>query len=92
MQVLNGSGIQGAATTAANDLKAQGYQTVPAGNAPAQRTGTAVQCKAGYEKEAEQLVTEPRRRSASPSAVEPIVEPAARRFDATANCYVILGK
>src|SRR5262245_60213065 len=53
VQVLNGSGIQNAATTRTNDLKARGYQTAPAGNAPAQRTGNAVQCKAGYEKEAE---------------------------------------
>ena len=56
VQVLNGSGVQGAANQRSNDLKAKGYQVLPAGNAPAPRTGTAVQCKKGYEKEAQALV------------------------------------
>jgi len=44
VQVLNGSGVQGAATQRSNDLKAKGYQVLPAGNAPSTRAGTAVQC------------------------------------------------
>ena len=91
VQVLNGSGIQNAATTRTNDLKARGYQTAPAGNAPAQRTGTGVQCKAGYEKEAQQLVTELQAIGVT-AVVEPISNPLPSQFDPTANCYVILGK
>ena len=91
VQVLNGSGIQNAATTRTNDLKARGYQTAPAGNAPAQRTGNAVQCKAGYEKEAEQLVTELAAIGVT-ATVEPLSNPLPTQFDGTANCYVLLGK
>ena len=91
VQVLNGSGIQGAATTRSNDLKAQGYQTVPAGNAPSQRTGTGVQCKAGYEKEAQVLATTLQGLGV-PSTVEAVSNPLPAGFDASANCYVLLGK
>jgi hypothetical protein len=91
VQVLNGSGIQNAATTRTNDLKARGYQTAPAGNAPAQRTGSAVQCKAGYEKEADQLVTELAAIGVT-ATVEPLSNPLPTQFDGTANCYVLLGK
>jgi hypothetical protein len=91
VQVLNGSGIQNAATTRTNDLKARGYQTAPAGNAPAQRTGNGVQCKAGYDKEAEQLVTELAAIGVT-ATVEAISNPLPTQFDGTANCYVLLGK
>lgn len=91
VQVLNGSGIQGAATTRSNDLKAQGYQTVPAGNAPSQRTGTGVQCKAEYEKEAQVLATTLQGLGV-PSTVEAVSNPLPAGFDASANCYVLLGK
>jgi hypothetical protein len=91
VQVLNGSGIQNAATTRTNDLKARGYQTAPAGNAPAQRTGSAVQCKAGYEKEADQLVTELAAIGVT-ATVEPLSNPLPTQFDGTANCNVLLGK
>jgi hypothetical protein len=91
VQVLNGSGIPNAASTRSNDLKARGYQTASAGNAPAQRNGTAVKCKAGYEKEAEQLVTELAAIGVT-AVVEPLDNPLPTGFDPTANCYVILGK
>lgn len=91
VQVLNGSGIQNAATTRTNDLKARGYQTANAGNAPAQQTGTTVQCKAGYEKEAEQLVSE-LSQIGVPATVQPIANPLPVGFEPTANCYVLLGK
>jgi hypothetical protein len=91
VQVLNGSGLQGAASTRTNDLKAKAYQTAPAGNAPSQRTGNAVQCKAGYEKEAEKLVTELQTVGLT-AVVEPIAEPLPSQYDATANCFLILGK
>jgi hypothetical protein len=91
VQVLNGSGIPNAASTRSNDLKARGYQTASAGNAPAQRTGTAVQCKAGYDKEADKLVSELAAIGVT-AVVEPIADPLPTQFDPIANCYVILGK
>ena len=91
VQVLNGSGIPNAASTRSNDLKARGYQTASAGNAPAQQTGTTVQCKAGYEKEADQLVVELAAIGVT-AAVQPIADPLPTQYEATANCYVILGK
>jgi len=91
VQVLNGSGVQGAANQRSNDLKAKGYQVLPAGNAPAPRTGTAVQCKKGYEKEAAALVTV-LGTLAIRATVEPYPNPAPVGPNAQANCLVILGK
>jgi hypothetical protein len=50
-----------------------------------------VQCKAGYEKEAEQLVTELAAVGVT-ATIEPISNPLPTQFDGTANCYVLLGK
>jgi LytR cell envelope-related transcriptional attenuator len=91
VQVLNGSGLQGAAGTRTNDLKAKGYQTVPAGNAPAQRDGTGVQCKEGYAKEAQVLANTLQELGVN-ATVEALTQPLPAGFDATANCYVILGR
>jgi hypothetical protein len=91
VQVLNGSGTQNAATSRSNDLRAQGYQTVDPRNAPSQRTGTGVQCKADYEKEAQVLVNTLQVLGV-PSAVEEVSNPLPTGFDASANCYVLLGK
>ena len=91
VQVLNCSGVQGAATQRSNDLKAKGYQVLPAGNAPATRTGTSVECKAGYEKEAAVLVTTLNELGV-PSTAEAVPNPLPAGFDAAANCYVLLGK
>jgi len=90
VQVLNGSAITGAATTKTNDLKAKGYQTAAAGNAVPQN-GTTVQCKAGYEKEAQELVSQ-LSTLGTPATVQPIANPLPSGFEPTANCYVILGK
>lgn len=91
VQVLNGSGVQGAATQRSNDLKAKAYQVLPAGNAPSTRDGTVVQCKAGYEKEADALVATLNELGV-PSTVEAVADPLPAGFDAAANCYVLLGK
>ena len=91
VQVLNGSGVAGAAAQRSNDLKAKGYQVRPAGNAPAQRTGTAVQCKKGYEKEAAALVNVLGSLSIR-ATVEAFPNPAPVGVDAQANCLVILGR
>ena len=91
LQVLNASGVQGAATQRTNDLKAKGYQALPAGNASATRDGTAVQCKTGYEKEADALVTTLGELGV-PATVEAVPDPLPAGYDAAANCYVVLGK
>lgn len=90
VQVLNGSAVPGAATQRSNDLKAKGYQILSAGNAP-DRTGSGVECVAGYEKEAAVLVTTLKALGVV-AAVEPIAAPIPAGFDAAANCYVLLGK
>jgi hypothetical protein len=91
VQVLNGSGVQGAATQRSNDLKAKGYQVLPAGNAPSTRAGTGVQCASGYDKEAESLAATLNGLGV-PSTVQPLTSPLPAGFDAAANCYVLLGK
>lgn len=91
VQVLNGSGVQGAATQRSNDLKAKGYQVLPAGNAPATRDGTGVQCVAGYDKEAQALVTTLNELGV-PATVEALPDPLPAGYDSAANCYVLLGK
>jgi hypothetical protein len=91
VQVLNGSGLQGAATQRSNDLKTKGYQLLGAGNAPATRQGSAVQCKAGYEKEAQVLVNELAGIGVT-ATIEAVPNPVPAGFDTAANCYVLLGK
>ena len=91
VEVLNGSGVAGAAAQRSNDLKAKGYQVLPAGNAPAPRTGTAVQCKKGYEKEAQALVNALGTLSIR-ATIEPYPNPAPVGVNAQANCLVILGR
>jgi len=91
VQVLNGSGVQGAATQRSNDLKAKGYQVLPAGNAPTTRTGTSVECHSGYEKDATALSQSLQTLGISAS-VSPLPDPLPSEYEASANCYVILGK
>jgi len=90
VQVLNGSEVSGAATTRSNDLKAKGYQTVPANNTTV-RTGTAVQCRPDYSKEANVLVATLKDLGVT-AVVEPLPNPVPANYDAAANCYVVLGK
>lgn len=52
--VQNGSGVNQAAATLANELRGQGYAISGTGNAPVQ-TGTTVSCRSGFEKEADAL-------------------------------------
>jgi LytR cell envelope-related transcriptional attenuator len=91
VEVLNGSGVAGAAASRSNDLKAKGYQVLPAGNAAAQRSGTAVQCRKGYEKEAAALVNVLGSLSIR-ATVEAFPNPAPVGVNAQANCLVILGR
>jgi hypothetical protein len=52
--VENGSGLNQAAATLANQLRGQGYAIAGTGNAPLQ-TGSTVACRAGFEDEATAL-------------------------------------
>jgi LytR cell envelope-related transcriptional attenuator len=52
--VENGSGVNQAAATTANELRGKGYAIAGTGNAPIQ-TGLSVLCRAGFEKEADAL-------------------------------------
>jgi hypothetical protein len=90
VQVLNGSGVQGAAAQRSNDLKAKGYQVQPAGNATA-RTGTAVQCTSGYQKEATALVNVLATLSIR-ATIEAYPSPPPAGVSAQAHCLVILGR
>ncbi len=84
--VANGSGAQGAAGVMSQKLKGLGYNTIGIANADS-RTGTVVQCKTGYEREAQVLATD----VGSNAKVEAF--PAAAPTGAeSANCLVILGK
>jgi hypothetical protein len=86
VQVVNSSGATGAATTKSNELKGLGYVVVGVANG-ASRTGIAVQCKSGFEKEAVALA----RNVAAGTTVEPFPTPAPAG-SADADCLVVLGK
>jgi translation initiation factor 1 (eIF-1/SUI1) len=91
VQVLNGSGVQGAASQKSNDLVAKGYQVVTPANATT-RTGTVVQCKSGFDKEAAALVSTLKNELGTNATVSPLPSPLPTDYDDTANCYVVLGK
>lgn len=88
VQVFNGSGVNMAAQTTSNTLRAQGYKVGTPGDFPAGRTGTAVQCKPGFEDEAQALAT----KVGTGAVVEPYPTAPPTGTDPNANCLVILGK
>ncbi|MEX0665879.1 MAG: LytR C-terminal domain-containing protein [Acidimicrobiia bacterium] len=84
--VYNASGVSQAAGVQANKLRGLGYQTPTVENAAQEQTGSTVACLAGYEKEAEQLLTV----VANSTIVEfPAAPPAGAEF---VNCIVVVGK
>lgn len=83
--VLNGSGRPGAATAQTNALRAKGYQTLPAADAP-HRQGAVVEYKPGYDREAAELATV----IGGNPKVQAISSPPPTGSD-KANCVVILG-
>ena len=85
--VYNASGVAQLAENMSNQLKAIGYNASVGGNLT-QRTGTIVQCKAGYEADATKLANDGVGKGAS---VTPY--PASPPTNAgDANCIVTLGK
>lgn len=90
VKVYNGSGVAGAAGNMSNKLKSAGYQTgddpLKPADAPAQRQGTIVACKAGLEADAGPLAQQ----VGPTTKVEAFPNPAPAGADA-ADCIVILG-
>ena len=84
--VYNASGVAQLAENMSNQLKAVGYNASVGGNLT-QRTGTIVQCKAGYEAEATKLASD----VGKGASVTPYpANPPSNASDA--NCIVTLGK
>jgi hypothetical protein len=87
VQVLNGSGVSGAAQTKSNELRSQGYATANATDAPALRNGSnAVQCAPGFEKDAERLA----KAVGGTTVIEAFPDPAPEGTPQGVNCFVLL--
>jgi len=83
--VENGSGLNQAAATLANELRGTGYAIAGTGNAAIQ-TGTTVACRAGFEKEADVLA------KSLGAGVTVVVFPATPPAGSeNADCLVIKG-
>jgi LytR cell envelope-related transcriptional attenuator len=85
VSVVNASGVARAAATKSDALGALGYQMVGLANSAA-RTGSAVQCKPGFEKEAPVLA----RNVGGTVGVEPFPNPPPAG-STSADCVVVLG-
>jgi hypothetical protein len=86
VEVLNASGTAGAASTKATALKTAGYTIAGTGNSPT-RTGTVVQCNAGFESEAVALTQAVGSGATNQPASTPGVSVPSK-----ADCVVIIGK
>jgi hypothetical protein len=86
VEVLNGSGTAGAASTKAAALKTAGYTIAGTGNGPT-RTGTVVQCKTGFESESAALT-----QAVGAGATNQPAGTAGVTVPSTADCVVIVGK
>jgi hypothetical protein len=84
VSVVNSSGVSGAAAQKSGTLGALGYQMVGLDNG-AGRSGTAVQCRAGFEKEAAVLA-----QNVGQATVEPLPSPPPTA-SANPDCVVVLG-
>jgi hypothetical protein len=86
VDVLNGSGMPGAAGTKAFALGTLGYRITGVGNATG-RHGNAVQCKPGFEAEAATLA----KNVGGSTTVEPFPSPAPTG-SMNADCVLVLGQ
>jgi LytR cell envelope-related transcriptional attenuator len=87
--VLNGSSVNMAAATKANELRGLGYSITGTGNA-AVRAGTAVGCKEGFSKEADQLAKTVGAGTGTVT-VEAFPSPPPENSE-NADCVVIIGQ
>lgn len=83
---LNGSGVNGAAATLANELRGKGYAIAGTANAPLQN-GTTVACRTKFEKEAATLAATVG--NGATVGAFPVPDPAGSE---NADCVVIRGK
>ena len=83
VQVLNASGRDGVAAVTTNALKAKGYKTLTAGNAPV-RSGTVIYAKAGKTAECTTLAT-------SVPGAKVLAMPTPPPSTSGADCIVVIG-
>ncbi len=88
VQVLNGSGVSGAAASMTTQLQGAGYVMLePTDTSPT--TGTTVYCTGGLDREASALAVavggDP------PPSAEALPDPPPSGTDSTTNCVVVLG-
>jgi len=88
VQVLNGSGVSGAAASMTEQLQAAGY-VVRTPTDTSSATGTTVYCTGGLDREASALAVavggDP------PPSAEALPDPPPSGTDSTTNCVVVLG-
>jgi hypothetical protein len=81
--------VSGAAQNKANELRAAGYATANAADAPIVREGSnAVQCASGFESDADTLA----KAVGGNTVVEGFPDPVPQGTPQGVNCFVILGK
>ena len=85
MLVLNGSDVDRAAATKANELRGLGYAVIGVGDAPTQQ-GTVVACRSGYEDETVELAAALGRTTTIVEYPDPVPAGAEQ-----ADCIVGLG-
>ena len=94
IMVLNASGVSGVAKTMASALRTKGYTSQQdAATAVTVRTGTAVQCRAGFDGEAAALLVQVANKAKSepfPATVPKISGKSV--IDPSVQCLVIIGK
>ena len=87
-QVLNASGVSGAAASLTQKLQAAGYDTLtPSDTAAAQ--GTVVYCASGLDREASALAAAVG--TSPPARTAPMPNPLPENGDANAACIVVAG-
>jgi hypothetical protein len=86
VKVYNASGVQGVAQTMTDTLKAQGYNAPAPATLDAKSSGTAVECRAGFEREAAVLASV----IGNGAAVQPFPSSPPPGADA-GDCLVIIG-
>lgn len=88
VQVLNGSGVSGAAATMTQKLQSGGYQVLTPTDTTS-TSGTTVYCTGGLDREASALAAvvggDP------PPTTEALPDPPPSGSDSSANCIVVLG-
>jgi hypothetical protein len=87
VKVYNASGVLGVAQTTSDTLKAKGYNAQAPATLNSKRTGTAVQCRAGFEREGAELAANAIGNGATE---EPFPKNPPAGADG-ADCLVIIG-